>query len=205
MLPAFEPERRSDAATGIDETDGGTDDDTDMQTILTANGVYAYDYDWNNTEKPERPTNASARFLHRARQRTDTSRCWSMRWPPDAVSLLGRAFDLDTGKKRMHSYDSCVSTLSRSCVNCGDSRRTDASAAMAPALGNNPGRMGRNEAQTGINRPQRQAGADARMGYCGEASAMQAQASPLSDSAVWWPTYDRRVCGKASTNSERSR
>ena len=37
-------------------------------------------------------------LLHRARQRTDTSRWWSMRWPSGAVSLLGRACDLNTGK-----------------------------------------------------------------------------------------------------------
>jgi hypothetical protein len=37
-------------------------------------------------------------LLHLARQRTDTSRWWSMRWPSDAVSLVGRSLNLDTGR-----------------------------------------------------------------------------------------------------------
>ena len=37
-------------------------------------------------------------LLHHARQRTGTSRWWSMRWPSDAVSLAGRSLNLDTGK-----------------------------------------------------------------------------------------------------------
>ena len=98
VSPAFDPERRSGATIGVDETDGDTDDDADTQTIITVNGVCAYDCDWNGIEKSERPTHAAARLLHRARQRTATSRRWSMRWPSDAVSLLGRACDLNTSK-----------------------------------------------------------------------------------------------------------
>jgi hypothetical protein len=89
VLPAFEPERRSGAAADIDETDDDTDDGADTPTIVTANGVCAYNCDWNDIEQSERPTHAAARLLHRARKRTDTSRWWSMRWPSDAVSLLG--------------------------------------------------------------------------------------------------------------------
>ena len=96
VLPAFGPERRSGAATNIGEIDGDTDDDADAQTIVTANGVYAYDCGWNNIEKSERATHAAARLLHRARQRADTSLWWSMRWPSGAASLLGRACDLNT-------------------------------------------------------------------------------------------------------------
>ena len=65
---------------------------------MTANGVYTYDHDWNDIEKSERLTHAAAQLFHRAYQRTDTSRWWSMRWPSDAMSLLGRACDLDNGK-----------------------------------------------------------------------------------------------------------
>ena len=36
--------------------------------------------------------------LHNARQMTDTSRWWTMRWPSNAVSLLGRAGNLSTGQ-----------------------------------------------------------------------------------------------------------
>ena len=50
VLPAFEPERRSGAATDINETDGDIDDSADTQTIVTANGVCAYNYDWNDIE-----------------------------------------------------------------------------------------------------------------------------------------------------------
>ena len=75
---------------------GDTDDDDNTPVIATTNGVYAYNSDWNDIEKSTRPTRAAATLMHRARQRTDTSRWWSMRWPSDAVSLLGRA--CDTGK-----------------------------------------------------------------------------------------------------------
>ena len=71
---------------------------TDAQRIVTANGTFAYDADWNNTERAARPTVAAARLLHLARQRTDTSRWWAMRWPSDTVSMLGRACGLNTGR-----------------------------------------------------------------------------------------------------------
>ena len=51
----------------------------------------------HDIEKSERSMRAAARLFHRARQRTDTSRWWSMRWPSGAVLLLGQACDLDTG------------------------------------------------------------------------------------------------------------
>ena len=41
---------------------------------------------------------AAVRLLHNARQMTDTSRWWTMRWPSNAVSLLGRAGNLSTGQ-----------------------------------------------------------------------------------------------------------
>ena len=98
MQPAFGPERRNGAVAIMDVTDGDIDDDTDTPTIVTANGVCAYNCDWNGSENSRRPTHAAARLLHRARQETGSSRWWSMRWPSDAVSLLGRACDLSTGK-----------------------------------------------------------------------------------------------------------
>ena len=51
-----------------------------------------------NGADSRRPTIAAANLLHLARQRTDTSRWWSMRWPSGAVSLVGRSLNLDTGK-----------------------------------------------------------------------------------------------------------
>ena len=41
---------------------------------------------------------AAAKLLHVARQRTDTSRWWTMRWPVGAISLLSRAGRLDATK-----------------------------------------------------------------------------------------------------------
>ena len=60
---------------------------TDAQHLVTANGTIAYDADWNNIERAARPTVVAARLLHLARQRTDTSRWWTIRWPSDAVSM----------------------------------------------------------------------------------------------------------------------
>ena len=37
-------------------------------------------------------------MLHLARQRTGTSRWWTMRWPSGAVSMLGRACGPNTGR-----------------------------------------------------------------------------------------------------------
>ena len=81
-----------------------SDDDSDASDagndnhIATANGTFSYTEDWNHIERSRRPTIAAANLLHLARQRTDTSRWWSMRWPSDAVSLVGRSLSLDTGR-----------------------------------------------------------------------------------------------------------
>ena len=66
--------------------------------IVTANGTFSYTGDWNRIERSRRPTLAAANVLHHARQRTDTPRWWFMRWPSDAVSLVGRSLSLGTGK-----------------------------------------------------------------------------------------------------------
>ena len=93
----FHATARSGIDTDSDRSDGNSDAHDDTY-ITTANGIYAYNHDWNDIERSARPTHAAARFPHFARQRTDTSRWLSMCWPSDAVSLLGRACDLDTGK-----------------------------------------------------------------------------------------------------------
>ena len=97
VAAAFDPTARSGVDTDSDEPDGGSDAHDDTH-ITTANGVYAYDHDCSDAGRSARPTHAAAKLLHRARQRTGTSRWWSMRWPSGAVSLLGCACDLDTGK-----------------------------------------------------------------------------------------------------------
>ena len=67
-------------------------------SAVTANGVFGYDTDWNGIESSTRPEATAAKLLHVARQRTDTSRWWTMRWPVDAISLLSRAGRLDATK-----------------------------------------------------------------------------------------------------------
>ena len=66
-------------------SDSGSDDDSaasdagDAIQIVTANGTFSYTEDRNRIERSRRPTLAAANLLHHARQRTDTSRWWSMR------------------------------------------------------------------------------------------------------------------------------
>ena len=85
-------------------SDSGSDDDSaasdagNAMQIVTANGTFSYTEDWNHIERSRRPTLAAANLLHHTRQRNDTSRWWSMRWLSDAVSLVGRSLNLDTGK-----------------------------------------------------------------------------------------------------------
>ena len=44
------------------------------------------------------PCLAAVELHHVARQSADTSRWWTVRWPPNAVSLVGRAGALSPGK-----------------------------------------------------------------------------------------------------------
>ena len=55
VLPAFDPDWRNGTSTNVDAKEGGMDDDDDTPAIVTANGVYAYNCDWNDIEKSERP------------------------------------------------------------------------------------------------------------------------------------------------------
>ena len=82
------------------DSEGSEDEEavTDAQHIVTTNGTFAYDTDWNNIKRAARPTLAAARLLHLARQRNNTPRWWTMRWPSDAVSVIGRACGLYTGR-----------------------------------------------------------------------------------------------------------
>ena len=98
VQPAFDPTIYWGQET---ESEGSEDEGAvaDAQHIVTANGTFAYDVDWNDIERAAKPMVAAARLLHLARQRTDTSRWWTMRWPSDAVLMLGRACGLNTGRK----------------------------------------------------------------------------------------------------------
>ena len=67
-------------------------------TITTAKRpAFEYHVDWNGVEGAADPCLASVKLLHVARQSVDTSRWWTMRWPQNAVSLVGRAGELSPG------------------------------------------------------------------------------------------------------------
>ena len=99
VTPSFDSRVLRDQDTESGESDSGEDSARCMtNTVVTANGVFKHDKDWNGIESSTRPELAAARLLHVARQRTDTSRWWTMRWPVDAISLLSRAGSLNTAK-----------------------------------------------------------------------------------------------------------
>ena len=100
--PAFDPDEYwpSDDSSGSDseyEHDGG--DQT--RVIVTANGDYRYDEDWGGVGSARDPERAACKLLHIARQMVDTSRWWTMQWPINATSLMGRVGKLGTA----HTYD----------------------------------------------------------------------------------------------------
>ena len=93
-----------DSVTDLTD-DGGRDGDdagaprsaaAKTGTVTTATGSERYAIDWDGVEAVEQPTRAAARLLHNARQMVDTSRWWTLRWPNNAISHLGRAYGLET-------------------------------------------------------------------------------------------------------------
>ena len=88
-----------------DETDltGGPSEPPDSPTrttatITTAQCPIDYNVDWDDVEGAADPCLAAVALLHVARRSVDTSRWWTMRWPQNAVSLVGRAGALSPGK-----------------------------------------------------------------------------------------------------------
>ena len=67
-------------------------------TITTARRQVEYHVDWDGVESADDPCLAAVKLLHVARRSVDTSRWWTMRWPKNAVSLVGRAGPLSPGK-----------------------------------------------------------------------------------------------------------
>ena len=59
--------------------------------ITTAKCLIGNNVDWD-------PFLAAVELLHVARQSVGTSRWWTMRWPQNAVCLVGRAGALSPGK-----------------------------------------------------------------------------------------------------------
>ena len=66
--------------------------------ITTAKCSIDYNVDWDGVEGAADPFLAAVERLHIARQSVDTSRWWTMRWPQNAVSLVGRAGARSPGK-----------------------------------------------------------------------------------------------------------
>ena len=64
----------------------------------TAKGSVSYDVDWDGIEAAPDPCLAAVKLLHVARQMVGTSRWWTVRWPQNTVSLIGRADKLSPGK-----------------------------------------------------------------------------------------------------------
>ena len=110
--PCFRRTTRSTGPGGSDETDS-EDDLTDLTgslaeqpdasirttaTVTTAKCMIDYDVDWDGVESSDDPCLAAVELLRIARATVDTSRWWTMRWPQNAVSLVGRAGGLSPGK-----------------------------------------------------------------------------------------------------------
>ena len=89
--------REQETESSDSDSDAGCDRRM-VNSVVTANGKFGYDTDWNGIESSTRPEATAAKLLHVARQRTDTSRWWTMRWPVDAISLLSRAGKLNATK-----------------------------------------------------------------------------------------------------------
>ena len=54
--------------------------------------------DWDGAESSSDPCLFAVELLQTARATVDTSRWWTMRWPRNAVSIIGRAGELSPGK-----------------------------------------------------------------------------------------------------------
>ena len=93
-----------------DETDltGGPSEPPDSPTRTTATITTTaqcpidYNVDWDGVEGAADPCLAAVALLHVARRSVDTSRWWTMRWPQNAVSLVGRAcaLSIEPGQDR---------------------------------------------------------------------------------------------------------
>ena len=106
--PAFDRREHwdegSDNGDVTDLTDGAADATTDaaevetgaQRAVRTATGDAACNVDWNGIGSSDDSTLATLRLLHSARQSVDTSRWWTLRWPNNAISLLGTACGLNT-------------------------------------------------------------------------------------------------------------
>ena len=110
--PCFGSSTRQSGAGGGAEADsdgdeiGLTGDPTEppdspthtTATITTAKCPIDYNVDWGGVEGAADPCLAAVKLLHVARRSVGTSRWWTMRWPQNAVSFVGRAGVLSPGK-----------------------------------------------------------------------------------------------------------
>ena len=110
-VPCFSPATSRPGAGGGAETDSDGDeidltvDPTEppgsptrtTAAIATAKCPIDHNADWDGVEGAADPWLAAVKLLHVARRSVDTSRWWTMRWPQNAVSLVGRAGALSPG------------------------------------------------------------------------------------------------------------
>ena len=93
--------------------------------------------DWDGIESDPDPCLAAVGLLHVARQSVDTSRWWTMRWPQNAVSLVGRAGNLRPGEtyKLMHALRKhAIDHLDQLWMLASDRRREKDTTAQLTAL-----------------------------------------------------------------------
>ena len=108
----------TDLASGmISDPTGSVSDPPTRRTAATraAKCLIGYNVHWGGVEGAADPCLAAVELLHVARQSVDTSRWWTMRWPQNAVSLVGRAGALISSfpfwmltSDRRHSKDDIV-------------------------------------------------------------------------------------------------
>ena len=63
--------REQETESSESDSDGGNGRRM-VNSVVTANGNFGYDTDWNGIESSTRPEATAAKLLHVARQRTDT-------------------------------------------------------------------------------------------------------------------------------------
>ena len=79
--------------------------------IRTEKCLISYNLDWDGVEGAADPCLAAVELLHVARQSVGTSRWWTMRWPQNAVSRVGREGALSPGKTYKLMRALCKSAL----------------------------------------------------------------------------------------------
>ena len=100
----------ADATTDAAELDTGA-----QRAVRTATDGAAHNVDWNGIDSSDDPTLATLWLLYSARQMAGTSKWWTLRWPNNAISLLGTACGLNT------ALSNCFMKCARWCFSMCES------------------------------------------------------------------------------------